>query len=406
MVLSVLTLLCALGSTAFAFLAWRKAHAPQPKDDALHTSLAHLSFALERVHASVREEIARNREESSKTEREQRKELTEQFEKVRLTLENKIKDLQESNTRKLEEMRHTVDEKLQGALEKRLSESFKQVSERLEQVHKGLGEMQTLATGVGDLKRVLTNVKTRGTWGEVQLANLLEQFLSPDQYEKNVATLPNSRDRVEFAVRFPSRDENGGPILMPLDSKFPQEDYERLVLAQERGDQAAAEEAIRALELAVKKNARDICEKYIAAPHTTEFGIMFLPTEGLYAEILRRPGLSDFLQREHKIVIAGPTNLAALLSSFQMGFRTLAIEKRSSEVWQVLGAVKTEFNKFGDILDRVGKKLQEAQNTIEDASRKTRNISTKLRKVEALPEADAQILIGMEEAETGSDLSN
>ncbi|NLK35227.1 MAG: DNA recombination protein RmuC, partial [Gracilibacteraceae bacterium] len=283
------------------------------------------------------------------------------LDKMRDTIEEKLKHLQEDNSKKLDQMRATVDERLSSTLEQRLGESFKLVSERLEMVHKGLGEMQTLASGVGDLKRVLTNVKTRGTWGEIQLGNILEQILTPEQYSKNVATIKGSRERVEFAIKLPGKDEKGEEtIWLPIDSKFPQEDYQRLLDAQEQGNSTKAEEAAKAMELKVKSFARDIRDKYISPPDTTDFGIMFLPTEGLYAEILRRPGLCDYLQRQYRIVIAGPTTLVALLNSLQMGFKTLAIEKRSSEVWNLLGAVKTEFGKFGDILDKTRKKLQEA----------------------------------------------
>lgn len=316
------------------------------------------------------------------------------LDKMRETIEEKLKQLQEDNSRKLDQMRSTVDEKLNATLEQRLGESFKLVSERLEMVHKGLGEMQTLATGVGDLKRVLTNVKTRGTWGEIQLGNILEQILTSEQYSKNVATKKDSSERVEFAVKLPGRDEmNGEVIWLPIDAKFPQEDYQRLLDAQEQGNTALAEESAKALELKVKSFAKDIRDKYIDPPGTTDFGIMFLPTEGLYAEVLRRPGLCDCLQREYRIVTAGPTTLIALLNSLQMGFRTLAIEKRSSEVWTLLGAVKTEFGRFGDILDKTQKKLQEASNTIEDAARKSRSIGRKLKNVQELSVNDSATLL-------------
>lgn len=320
------------------------------------------------------------------------------LDRMRDTIEEKLKHLQEDNSKKLDQMRATVDERLSSTLEQRLGESFKLVSERLEMVHKGLGEMQTLASGVGDLKRVLTNVKTRGTWGEIQLGNILEQILTPDQYSKNVATIKGSRERVEFAIKLPGRDEKGGEtVWLPIDSKFPQEDYQRLLDAQEQGNSAKAEEAAKSMELKVKSFAKDIRDKYISPPETTDFGIMFLPTEGLYAEILRRPGLCDCLQRQYRIVIAGPTTLIALLNSLQMGFRTLAIEKRSSEVWNLLGAVKTEFGKFGDILDKTRKKLQEASNTIEDAARKSRSIGRKLKNVQELSVDDSAALLEEDE---------
>jgi DNA recombination protein RmuC len=294
-------------------------------------------------------------------------------------------------------MRRTVDEKLHATLEQRLGESFKLVSDRLEQVHRGLGEMQTLAAGVGDLKKVLTNVKTRGTWGEVQLEALLEQLLTADQYAKNVATVPKSADRVEFAIRLPGRVEAGGaatPVWLPIDAKFPREDYERLIDAQERADPAAVEDASRALEARIRAEARAIAEKYVSPPHTTDFALLYLPTEGLYAEVLRRPGLSDLLQRDYRVTIAGPTTLTALLNSLQMGFRTLAIERRSSEVWQVLGAVKTEFGKFGDVLAKTKAQLETVTRSIEAAETRTRVMNRKLRDVEALPGEEANGLIG------------
>ncbi|APA84228.1 DNA recombination protein RmuC [Paraburkholderia sprentiae WSM5005] len=319
------------------------------------------------------------------------------FAEVRATIEQRLKDIEANNATRLEEMRRTVDEKLHATLEQRLGESFKLVSDRLEQVHRGLGEMQTLAAGVGDLKRVLTNVKTRGTWGEVQLEALLEQLLTPDQYAKNVATVPKSADRVEFAIRLPGRTEPGGantPVWLPIDAKFPREDYERLIEAQERAEPVAVEEASRALEARIRAEARAIAEKYVAPPHTTDFALLFLPTEGLYAEVLRRPGLSDLLQRDYRVTIAGPTTLTALLNSLQMGFRTLAIEKRSSEVWQVLGAVKTEFGKFGDVLAKTKAQLETVTRSIEAAETRTRVMNRKLRDVEALPGDEASGLLG------------
>jgi DNA recombination protein RmuC len=310
----------------------------------------------------------------------------EKIDGMRKTMETQLQALREDNTRKLEQMRATVDEKLQSTLDKRLGESFKQVSERLEQVYKGLGEMRTLATGVGDLKKVLTNVKTRGTWGEIRLSHILEQILTPDQYDVNVATKKNSNERVEFAIKLPGQDADKEKIIwMPIDSKFPQEDYQRLMDAQEAADKVLAEKSIKNLEMRIKAEARLIKEKYLDPPDTTDFGIMFLPVEGLYAEVLRRPGLCDNLQREHRIVVTGPTTLAALLNSLQMGFRTLAIEKRSSEVWQLLGMVKTEFGKFGDVLAKTKKKLQEAGQTIDKAEIRTRAIARKLRKVQEVP---------------------
>ncbi|ACR28115.1 DNA recombination protein RmuC [Burkholderia glumae] len=313
---------------------------------------------------------------------------------VRATLEQRLKDIEANNAAKLDEMRRTVDEKLHATLEQRLGESFRLVSERLEQVHRGLGEMQTLAAGVGDLKKVLTNVKTRGTWGEVQLEALLEQMLTPDQYAKNVATVPKSSERVEFAIRLPGRQADAQPVWLPVDAKFPREDYERLIDAQERADAAGVEEAARALEARVRAEAKTIAEKYVAPPHTTDFALLFLPTEGLYAEILRRPGLTDLLQRDYRVTVAGPTTLTALLNSLQMGFRTLAIERRSSEVWQVLGAVKTEFGKFGEVLARTKSQLETVTRSIEAAEQRTRVMNRKLKAVEALPGDDAAGLLG------------
>jgi DNA recombination protein RmuC len=311
---------------------------------------------------------------------------------LRALVEGKLSAIQTDNAAKLEEMRKTVDEKLQGALEKRLGESFKLVSDRLEAVHKGLGEMQNLATGVGDLKRVLTNVKTRGTWGEIQLGNLLEQILTAEQFERNVS--PAGRATVEFAIKLPGRDElDGKQVWLPIDAKFPKEDYERLVDAAERGDAGAVEQAAKDLELRVRAQAKDIRDKYLHPPLTTDFALLYLPTEGLYAEVLRRPGLFDAIQRDMRVVVVGPTTLAAVLNSLQMGFRTLAIQKRSGEVWKVLGAVKTEFSKFGEVLDKVKKKLDEAGNVIEDAGTRRRAVERSLKQVEALPSAETGPLL-------------
>jgi DNA recombination protein RmuC len=319
----------------------------------------------------------------------------DKLEAMRKTMETQLRAMQEDNTKKLEQMRATVDEKLQATLEQRLGASFKQVSERLEQVYRGLGEMRTLATGVGDLKKVLTNVKTRGTWGEIRLSQILSQILTPDQFDVNVATKKNSNDRVEFAVKLPGQNADKDKIVwMPIDSKFPQEDYQRLMDAQEAADKELAEKSIKNLEMRIKAEAKYIKEKYIDPPNTTDFGIMFLPVEGLYAEVLRRPGLCDTLQREHRIVVTGPTTLAALLNSLQMGFRTLAIEKRSSEVWELLGVVKTEFGKFGGVLAKTKKKLKEASNTIGLAEVRTRAIERKLRKVQEVPRGDKTDLVG------------
>ena len=313
---------------------------------------------------------------------------------IRTTLEAKIKDLQNDNGLRLEEMRKTVDEKLHATLEKRLGESFQIVSDRLEKVHQGLGEMQQLAIGVGDLKRVLTNVKTRGTWGEVQLEMLLEQVLTPEQYAKNVETVPGTGERVEFAIKLPGNDDGNTPVWMPIDAKFPKEQYERLSEAADRADADGVALAGRELERVVRGEAKTIAEKYLSPPLTTDFAILFLPTEGLYAEVMRRPGLADDLQRLHRISIAGPSTLSALLNSLQMGFRTLALEKRSSEVWQVLGAVKTEFTKFGDVLAATKLTLERAAKNIDQAEVRSRQMARKLKSVEALPSEAAQLVLG------------
>jgi DNA recombination protein RmuC len=329
-----------------------------------------------------------------------RSEASVSLEQVRKTLEAKLSELQADNSAKLESMRKTVDEKLHATLEQRLGESFRLVSERLEQVHKGLGEMQALAGDVGDLKRVLSNVKTRGTWGEVQLGALLEQIFVPDQYAQNVEVVSGSRERVEFAIRLPGSNVNPDiPMWLPIDAKFPREDYERLAAAQESADAVAAEIAAKALEARIRMEAKTIRQKYISPPATTDFAILFLPTEGLYAEVIRRPGLLDDLQRDFRVVLAGPTTLIAVLSSLQMGFRTLAIEKRSSEVWQLLGAVKTEFGKFGDMLAKTKKQLESAANTIGVAQSKSRTIERKLKGIESLGEAATTSLLGLDDSE-------
>ena len=312
---------------------------------------------------------------------------------VRQTLEAQLAQLLASNAGKLDEMRATVDEKLQTTLQARLGESFKQVADRLEQVHKGLGEMQTLAQGVGDLKHLLTNVKTRGIFGEAQLASLLEQVLVADQYAAQVATRPGSKNVVDFAIKLPGKSEQGAPLWLPIDAKFPNEDYERLLEAQGSADAAGAEAAGKALELRIRLEARSIADKYVEPPYTTDFAILFLPTEGLYAEVLRRPGLMQALQREHRITLAGPTTLLAMLSSLQMGFRTLALEKRSSEVWQVLGAVKTEFGKFGDVLAKVKSQTETVLKTLDSAETRSRAMGRALKNVESLPEPQVQVLI-------------
>jgi DNA recombination protein RmuC len=401
-----------------------------------------VSSGFEQLSRSLREELAQNRKEAAETafrEREERgqaqtrltqalgqhlqqlgasqgerlegfsreltrysKGLDERFEQLRGVVDTRLQALQADNAGKLEAMRRTVDEKLHATLEQRLGESFKLVSERLEQVHRGLGEMQALATGVGDLKRVLTNVKTRGSWGEVQLANLLEQLLTAEQYGCNVITHPGSNDRVEFAIRLPGKSEDA-PVWLPIDAKFPMEDYQRLLEAQDHGDPQAVEEAARAIETRLKAEARSIREKYVSPPHTTDFAILYLPIEGLYAEALRRPGLADVLQREWRVSLAGPTTLAAMLNSLQMGFRTLAIEQRSAEVWAILGAVKTEFGKFGEALAHTKKKLDEASSSIGKAETRTRVLSRRLKAVEALPVSEAEQLIGVADLEGDED---
>ena len=394
-----------------------------------------LNKSIERVERAIREELVRNREEAGTHAKDSRKEmsaaltefagsfrgqmrdiatlqkdqldsfarqlasLTESTERklegMRETLEGRLRTLQEENGKKLELMRATVDEKLHATLEQRLGESFKLVSERLELVHKGLGEMHLLASGVGDLKKVLTNVKTRGTWGEIQLGNLLDQILTSEQYAKNVATKVGSADRVEFAIKLPGRDrEDGNPVWLPIDAKFPQEVYQKLVEAQEQASPLLAESAGKDLEVRIKGEAKAIKEKYLDPPKTTDFGIMFLPTEGLYAEVTRRIGLCEVLQREYRVTIMGPNTLAAFLNSLQMGFRTIAIERRSSEVWSLLGAVKTEFGRFGEVLEKTKKKLEEASNTIDTAAAKSRTIERRLREVQELPSQEALNLLG------------
>ncbi len=315
---------------------------------------------------------------------------------MRGTLETQLAQLQQNNAAKLDEMRQTVDEKLQTTLQARLGESFKQVADRLEQVHKGLGEMNTLAQGVGDLKHLLTNVKTRGMFGEAQLASLLEQVMAPDQYAAQHATRPNSKNRVDFAIKLPGRSDDGQPVWLPIDAKFPNEDYERLLEAQSKADPIQAELCSKALEARVRLEAKSISEKYVEPPYTTDFAILFLPTEGLYAEVLRRPGLIESLQRDFRVTLAGPTTLMAMLNSLQMGFRTLALEKRSSEVWQVLGAVKTEFGKFGDVLAKVKEQTQSVLNTLDKAQTRSNVMHRALRQVEALPEGQVPGLLPSE----------
>ncbi|HEY0824598.1 MAG TPA: DNA recombination protein RmuC [Ramlibacter sp.] len=320
---------------------------------------------------------------------------------VRATLETQLTAMQQTNAAKLDEMRQTVDEKLQTTLETRLGESFKQVAERLEQVHHGLGQMQSLAQGVGDLQRVLTNVKTRGMFGEVQLEALLEQVLTPEQYGKQVETKPRSNQRVDFAIRFPGRSSDGTPVWLPIDAKFPREDYERLLEAHDRADAPGVESAGRALEVRIRDEARSICESYLCPPYTTDFAILFLPIESLYAEVLRRPGLMDKIQRDYRVTLAGPTTLLAMLNSLHMGFRTLALEQQASEVWKVLGAVKTEFERYGEWVARIKEQVQKAADTVDKAETRTKMMRRALKNVEALPEGQAQSLLPL--ADNGDD---
>ena len=353
-------------------------------DGTLVRKIEVLERAQERGERMLREEMARSREEGSNAGKAQREELTKSLESVRSVVDLRLKQLQEDNANQIDKMRATVDEKLQGTLEKRLGESFKLVSDRLEQVHQGLGAMQQLASDVGGLQKVLTNVKTRGGWGEVQLGALLEQVLTPEQFARNVKTRDESNEHVEFAIKLPG-DENGAPVWLPIDAKFPTEDYHRLLGAQEKGDLVAIDEAIKSLETQLKKCAKDIYQKYINPPRTTDFALMFLPTEGLYAEAIRRVGLVEQVQRDCRVVFAGPTTLVALLNSLQMGFRTLAIQKRSSEVWNLLAGVKTEFGKFGEALSAVKDKLDQASRKMEDVDVRSRAITRRLRDVEELP---------------------
>ena len=415
--------LAALGALAAALAAL----AGQRRSHAALAALAALPAQLDRVERELRGEVraaaqqlrgeqaaqlAQWQQQSTTQQGEAARTLNEQLEALRLTserrlaemrttVEQRLRELQSDNERKLEQMRLTVDEKLHATLEQRLGESFRQVAERLELVHRGLGEMRTLAQGVGDLQRVFSNVKVRGVFGEIQLAALLEQVFTPEQYGANVETVPGSGARVEFAVRLPGQDD--GPLWLPIDAKFPREDYERLLDAQQRADRDGAEAAAKALEQRLRDEARTIQAKYLAAPYTADFGILFVPTEGLYAEALRRPGLVEALQREHRVMLAGPTTLLALLSCLQMGFRTMALQQRSTEVWRVLGAVKTEFGKFGDVLSKVRKKLEEANNSIGAAEVRTRAMGRQLKAVEALPGDAAQALLGLTEIEAGLD---
>ncbi|HSF47236.1 MAG TPA: DNA recombination protein RmuC [Burkholderiales bacterium] len=391
-----------------ALLWWLFSH-PQRE---LTNRLDEVERGQERAERLIREEFARNRDEANRSAKDSREELAQaldrfmhsneqKLDRMRATVEERLMLMQTDNAQKLEKMREVVDEKLQSTLEQRLGESFKLVSERLEQVHRGLGEMQALATGVGDLKRVLSSVKARGTWGEIQLGSLLEQMLTLEQYDRNVVTKTGANDRVEFAIRLPGRDGVSAVVWLPIDAKFPRENYERLLEAQDAGDARRVEESAKLLESAIKVQARKIREKYLDPPQTTDFALLFLPTEGLYAEVLRRPGLFDHLQSECRIIVTGPTTLCAILNSLQMGFRTLAIEQRTSEVWALLGAVKTEFGRFGEILQKTKEKLDSAAQSIDTAAQKSRVIQRKLKAVEEIPAAQAKALL---RASQGEDL--
>lgn len=378
-----------------AEVAARVAALTQTQESRLET----LRQALESNLAASRQELTTALQGLSEAQGQRLAEVKTELAGIASTVAASLEKLTNDNAQKLEQMRQTVDEKLQGTLEKRLGESFGLVSRQLEMVHKSVGEMQGLASGVGDLKRVLSNVKARGIWGEIQLGNLLEQVFAPEQYARNLEVRPGSGLRVEFAVRLPGKGEGPGPgaeVYLPIDAKFPQEDYERLLEAAERGDKAAEEAAAKALELRLRASAKEICDKYICPPHSTDFAIMYLPTEGLYAEVMRRPGMAEALQREQRVIVAGPMSLYGILNSLQMGFRTLAIQKRSSEVWQVLAAVKTEFGRYGEALDKVRKKLQEAEGHIDKVATRKRVIDRKLKGVQALPDSEAAGLLGLE----------
>lgn len=418
---TLLFIIAALAAIAIVLLIVLLMRNPNVKLLQIEAQLSSFEKNQERTERALKDEISKNREETASNSKQLREEIINNMTNIanlqkdqldifskqltaltssnedklgnmRETIEARLKLLQDDNTKKLDQMRETVDEKLHATLEKRLGESFKLVSERLELVHKGLGEMQNLAVGVGDLKKVLSNVKTRGILGEIQLGNILEQILTLEQYSKNVVTKKGSRENVEFAIKLPGKDDSGEVVYLPLDSKFPIENYHALINAYEHGDTAVIEKFAKLLEDDIKKCAKDIRDKYINPPQTTDFGILFLPVEGLYAEVVRRPALLEILQRDFKIMIAGPTTLSAFLNSLQMGFRTLVIEKRSSEVWKILGAVKAEFGKFGAILERTHKQLQTASNTIEDAAKKSRTIEKKLKNVQELPSQEPSLI--------------
>lgn len=433
-VLLILILLVVIAQSVALFMLYQKVNTPAKDDSKM---LIELGKSVEMGDKMMREEVARIRQESQSSAKDTRSEISkgildfgnsiqkqianlsglqkqqmdsfakqvqlmvrtnsEELEKIRIGVEKKMEGLQKDNAEQLEKMRVTVDEKLQSTLEKRLAQSFKSVSERLEQVHKGLGEMQTLASGVGDLKKVLSNVKTRGTWGEVQLGNLLEQILTPNQYDTNVATKKGANGRVEFAIKLPGKDESLEHVWLPIDAKFPIEDYQRLIESEEIVDKEGITTAKKALEKRLKDQAKTIRSLYVDPPYTTDFAIMFLPVEGLYAEVLKMPGFVEMIQREYRVIITGPTTITAILNSLQMGFRTLAIEKQSSQIWKTLSEVKTEFGRFGDILEKTQKKLQEASNQIDAGAVRARAIERKLRRVDALPGGEKQPTSFLEE---------
>jgi DNA recombination protein RmuC len=397
MALETLGLLVALAAAALAAAVFVRLARfdPTVQRQGVEAAIARLDQVLRQEFALGRQESAIGskllREEVQRTLTQMAEQLGAAVGGLRQTVEGRLDLLRAENADKLEQMRRTVDEQLQGTLEQRLGASFKMVNDSLSKVHESVGEMQALAAGVGDLKRILSNVKSKGTWGEVALGNILEEILSADQYARNVEVRPRSGQRVEFAIKLPGDGQS--PLWLPIDAKCPTEDYDRLVEATERGDSEAAEAALRGIEARVRTAARDICAKYVAPPHSTDFAVMFLPTEGLFAEVIRRPGLVNWLQRECRVMVAGPTTLISLLTSLRMGFRSLAIQQRSSEVWKVLSAVKTEFEKFGGILDKVHKKLEEAQKVVEEAGVRRRAMDRKLVGVEAMPESEASAIL-------------
>lgn len=406
MALTIILIILSSVSIVLLLMLWVKN--PERKIGELSTKVELFEREQERIERMLKDEMSQNREELRSETRQLREELHNLFtnfiqtneqklELVRGTVEQRLKDLQEENSRKLEQMREVVDEKLHTTLEKRLNESFKLVSERLEMVARGLGEMQNLASSVGDLKKVLSNVKARGIVGEIQLGALLDQILTKEQYSKNVKTKRGSNEMVEFAIKLPGKDDKGAPVWLPIDAKFHVEDYQRLLDAYDKGDAGLIEQAGKELENKILNSAKDIHDKYLDPPNTTDFAIMFLPVEGLYAEVIRRTGLFETLQRKYKVTVTGPTTLTAFLNSLQMGFRTLAIEKRSGEIWTLLSAIKTEFENFGSLLEKTRDKLQKASDELENVAKRSRIIGKKLKDVQKLPEEEAHQLIGLEE---------